>query len=178
MRRITGCCSTVRRSIGDFLIIEGGEAISPRQLWALMEHSCTRITVEERRCTLRLICFAGLFALMVLQSWAQSLERGPGGTDPNRYGDSSAEHAALSAASKYMRDVSFSLRQDYWKGEIKASAGKAIKLQLFHKTYISLMTPLRIILLMQAKVSLLNKILLMRRKLRMRWNSSKAFLKV
>jgi len=77
----------------------------------------------------------GLLSLTAIPASAQ-FGRGVGGTDPIRYPEGSAEHAALTAASKHMRDVDFALRQDYWKGELKSGAGKAIRLQLFpHMEY-------------------------------------------
>jgi len=77
-----------------------------------------------------LLFFGGLLAPL----WGQAIEKGAGGTDPNRYPETSAEHAALMAAAKHMTDVGFALRQEYWKGDIKASAGKAVKLQFFPHT--------------------------------------------
>lgn len=41
------------------------------------------------------------------------------------------EHEALSAASPYLGNEKFSLRQDYWQGSLTTKAGTAIKLQFF-----------------------------------------------
>ncbi len=84
----------------------------------------------------RLFSIGVLFfsCFLTVSLWGQVIEKGSGGTDPDRYPESSAEHAALMAAAKQMKDVGFSLRQEYWKGELKASAGKAVRLQFFPHT--------------------------------------------
>jgi len=41
------------------------------------------------------------------------------------------EHAALSAASEYLANDAFLLRQDYWKGNLNTETGKALQLQFF-----------------------------------------------
>lgn len=41
------------------------------------------------------------------------------------------EHAALTAASSYLEDENFMLREDYWKGTVTAQTGKAVRLQFF-----------------------------------------------
>lgn len=43
----------------------------------------------------------------------------------------SPEHAALSAASSYLADADFMLREDYWKGNVSSQTGKAVRLQFF-----------------------------------------------
>lgn len=41
------------------------------------------------------------------------------------------EHEALSAASPFLGDEDFSLRQDYWQGILTTKTGKGLKLQFF-----------------------------------------------
>lgn len=41
------------------------------------------------------------------------------------------EHEALTAASPYLADENFSLRQDYWQGDLTTRTGKGLKLQFF-----------------------------------------------
>ncbi len=41
------------------------------------------------------------------------------------------EHAALTAASSYLEDADFMLREDYWKGSVTPQTGKAVRLQFF-----------------------------------------------
>ena len=41
------------------------------------------------------------------------------------------EHAALTAASSYLDDDDFMLREDYWKGGVTPHTGKAVRLQFF-----------------------------------------------
>lgn len=41
------------------------------------------------------------------------------------------EHEALTAASPYLADENFSLRQDYWQGILTTKTGKGLKLQFF-----------------------------------------------
>ena len=89
--------------------------------------------VERRRIGIGVLVFLGFFSLTAIPANAQ-FGRAKGGTDPIQYPEGSAEYAALTAASKHMRDVDFSLRQEHWKGELSAAAGKAIKLQLFPHT--------------------------------------------
>ena len=113
-----------RRSIGDSLIADGFSS-------TLAGHN-ERVRIESVRRRIQLgllILFGALLPSSTL--FVQAIERGSGGTDPNRYPETSAEHAALMAAAKHMKDVDFSLRQEYWKGDIKGSAGKAVKLQFF-----------------------------------------------
>lgn len=43
----------------------------------------------------------------------------------------SPEHAALSAASEFLANDAFLLRQDYWKGSLTTETGKALRLQFF-----------------------------------------------
>ena len=105
--------------------------VSPRQFWVPMKEF--RIEFVRRRIQLGTLLLLG--ALLPFSTlFAQAVEKGVGGTDPHRYSESSAEHAALLAAAKHMKDVDFSLRQEYWKGDIKAAAGKAVKLQFFPHT--------------------------------------------
>lgn len=49
----------------------------------------------------------------------------------NPFPADSAEHAALEAASPYLGDETFMLRQDYWKGDLTTELGKALRLQFF-----------------------------------------------
>lgn len=41
------------------------------------------------------------------------------------------EHEALTAASPFLADGDFSLRQDYWQGVLTTKTGKGLKLQFF-----------------------------------------------
>ena len=41
------------------------------------------------------------------------------------------EHAALTAASSYLDNDDFMLREDYWKGSVTPQTGKAVRLQFF-----------------------------------------------
>lgn len=41
------------------------------------------------------------------------------------------EHEALTAASPFLADEDFSLRQDYWQGVLTTKTGKGLKLQFF-----------------------------------------------
>lgn len=41
------------------------------------------------------------------------------------------EHAALTAASSYLDNADFMLREDYWKGSLTTQTGKAVRLQFF-----------------------------------------------
>ena len=43
----------------------------------------------------------------------------------------SPEHAALTAASSYLDQADFMLREDYWKGSVTPQTGKAVRLQFF-----------------------------------------------
>jgi hypothetical protein len=43
----------------------------------------------------------------------------------------SPEHAALTAASSYLDEDDFMLREDYWKGSVTPQTGKAVRLQFF-----------------------------------------------
>lgn len=47
------------------------------------------------------------------------------------YPPDAPEHEALTAASPFLGDENFSLRQDYWKGHLTTKAGTAMKLQFF-----------------------------------------------
>ncbi|MCF6311354.1 MAG: hypothetical protein L3J39_02790 [Verrucomicrobiales bacterium] len=49
----------------------------------------------------------------------------------NPFPADSAEHAALEAASPYLGDDAFLLRQDYWQGNLTTELGKALRLQFF-----------------------------------------------
>lgn len=43
------------------------------------------------------------------------------------------EHQALTLASEALGDPNFTLRQDYWKGLVTPSAGRAVRLQFFKR---------------------------------------------
>lgn len=43
----------------------------------------------------------------------------------------SPEHQALTAASPSLGDEAFTLRQDYWKGTLTTTSGRALRLQFF-----------------------------------------------
>ncbi len=49
----------------------------------------------------------------------------------NPFPANSPEHAALNAASEYLSNDAFLLRQDYWKGGLSTELGKALQLQFF-----------------------------------------------
>lgn len=49
----------------------------------------------------------------------------------NPFPPDSPEHAALSAASEFLGNDAFMLRQDYWKGDLTTETGKALRLQFF-----------------------------------------------
>ncbi len=66
---------------------------------------------------------AALF-LCVGAARAQSPEVSP-------YPPDAPEHEALTAASPFLGDENFSLRQDYWKGRLTTRSGTAMKLQFF-----------------------------------------------
>jgi len=51
--------------------------------------------------------------------------------EANPFPPHSPEHAALSAASSYLDNDDFMLREDYWKGFVTAQTGKAVRLQFF-----------------------------------------------
>lgn len=50
---------------------------------------------------------------------------------PNPFPADTPEHAALTAASSYLSNDDFMLREDYWKGNVTAQTGKAVRLQFF-----------------------------------------------
>ncbi len=49
----------------------------------------------------------------------------------NPFPPNSPEHAALSAASEFLANDAFLLRQDYWQGNLTTETGKALQLQFF-----------------------------------------------
>jgi len=49
----------------------------------------------------------------------------------NPFPPNSPEHAALNAASEFLTNDAFLLRQDYWQGTLTTETGKALKLQFF-----------------------------------------------
>ncbi len=49
----------------------------------------------------------------------------------NPFPPNSPEHAALSAASEFLANDAFLLRQDYWQGKLSTETGKALQLQFF-----------------------------------------------
>jgi len=49
----------------------------------------------------------------------------------NPFPPDSPEHSALQAASEYLANDAFLLRQDYWKGNLTTELGKALQLQFF-----------------------------------------------
>jgi len=51
--------------------------------------------------------------------------------EANPFPPHSPEHAALTAASSYLENDNFMLREDYWKGNVTAQTGKAVRLQFF-----------------------------------------------
>jgi hypothetical protein len=65
---------------------------------------------------------------------AQAKGDAPLAVETAGYPEGSAERAALAVASRYLGDDGFTLRQDYWQGELTATAGKAVRLQFFPHT--------------------------------------------
>lgn len=49
------------------------------------------------------------------------------------FSEDAPEHQALTLASEALGDPDFTLRQDYWKGLVTPSAGRAVKLQFFKR---------------------------------------------
>lgn len=47
--------------------------------------------------------------------------------------EDSPEHQALSLAKEALSDPAFTLREDYWRGIVSASAGRAVRLQFFKR---------------------------------------------
>lgn len=70
---------------------------------------------------------AVIVTLLMASTISQADER----ENASPYPPDSPEHQALSAASPSLADESFSLRQDYWKGQLTTRAGTALKLQFF-----------------------------------------------
>ena len=52
---------------------------------------------------------------------------------PQGFPPDSAEHQAMTLASPFLGDEAFSLRQDYWRGDISPTTGRAVKLQFFKR---------------------------------------------
>jgi len=69
-------------------------------------------------------CFIALALHAVTASKAADKNANPFPAD-------SPEHAALQAASEYLTNDAFLLRQDYWKGNLTTELGKALQLQFF-----------------------------------------------
>jgi hypothetical protein len=70
-------------------------------------------------------------ALIVSLFVTGSISRADEREKASPYPVDSPEHQALSAASPSLADEAFSLRQDYWKGDLTTRAGTALKLQFF-----------------------------------------------
>jgi hypothetical protein len=49
------------------------------------------------------------------------------------FSEDAPEHQALTLASEALGDPDFTLRQDYWKGLVTPSSGRAVKLQFFKR---------------------------------------------
>lgn len=47
----------------------------------------------------------------------------------------SPEHQALTAASPSLGDEDFTLREEYWKGDLSLRSGRALKLQFFKRNH-------------------------------------------
>ena len=71
-----------------------------------------------------IICISVLIIFTIISAYADENSENP--FPPN-----SPEHAALNAASKFLADDAFLLRQDYWKGNLTTELGKALRLQFF-----------------------------------------------
>ena len=71
-----------------------------------------------------LLC--GVQAAFFVASLAQG-----SGEEPKLFPPNSPEHQALSAATPYLGDDDFYLRNDYWQGKITADSGTAMRLQFF-----------------------------------------------
>ena len=61
-------------------------------------------------------------------AFAPAISRAQGEFPPD-----SPEHQALTAASPFLGDEAFTLRQDYWRGKISPTTGRAVKLQFFKR---------------------------------------------
>lgn len=72
----------------------------------------------------RIIGLITLSALLVAAPATRANEANP-------FPPHSPEHAALTAASSYLENDDFMLREDYWKGNVTAQTGKAVRLQFF-----------------------------------------------
>lgn len=65
-----------------------------------------------------------VLCVFAVAGWAQSPQTSPFPPD-------APEHEALTAASPFLADEGFSLRQDYWQGVLTTKTGKGLKLQFF-----------------------------------------------
>lgn len=75
----------------------------------------------------QIVCIISLPALLLFSAIALNA------ADPadNPFPPNSPEHAALSAASEFLANDAFLLRQDYWQGNLTTETGKALQLQFF-----------------------------------------------
>jgi len=76
----------------------------------------------------KLLPSSARFAAAFLLALAPALLRAQEGFPPE-----SPEHQALTLASPFLGDEAFSLRQDYWRGKISPTTGRAVKLQFFKR---------------------------------------------
>jgi hypothetical protein len=74
---------------------------------------------------------AGWLGAIVLSASSIFGTRAEGDDDANPFPADTPEHAALTAASSYLDDDDFMLREDYWKGSVTPQTGKAVRLQFF-----------------------------------------------
>lgn len=73
------------------------------------------------------LAFQSTLALVLLNTFPTMVAEDSG----NPFPPDSPEHAALSAASEFLGNDSFMLRQDYWKDDLTTETGKALRLQFF-----------------------------------------------
>ncbi|NOX99149.1 MAG: hypothetical protein GXP30_05365 [Verrucomicrobia bacterium] len=87
-------------------------------------HKAFRFTASDK---LRLIGILGLTFFLL----SGAIPSNAADTPDNPFPPNSPEHAALSAASEFLTNDAFLLRQDYWQGKLGTETGKALQLQFF-----------------------------------------------
>ncbi len=73
------------------------------------------------------IAFQSVLALVLVATFSTAFAE----DSANPFPPDSPEHAALSAASEFLGNEAFQLRQDYWKDNLSTETGKALRLQFF-----------------------------------------------
>lgn len=71
--------------------------------------------------------FVPIFAALALSGVLAGSARG------QAFSEDAPEHQALTLASEALGDPDFTLRQDYWKGLVTPSSGRAVRLQFFKR---------------------------------------------